>query len=207
MKKNLKHFFLFTSHEHWHLMLEPQIPKITLMSVTSLTEFWRTSVHPAPWIILLQHHKVSGWVRLSVRPKHRAWVHGGQMAHHHVSLFTNLDQSCPSMLLPCPQEIKARWTLSEWSPALAHSSWAKWWQEQCPPGAWKTHTHTQVQIPICWCSQRGKRLTAVLSALWQRCLPTPLPYLLIYLQQWLRWHGHSLSESLPGSTTSLQAVV
>ncbi len=72
-------------------------------------------------------------VPLPGRPKHRAWVHGGQMAHHPVSLCTKLDWSCPSVLQPYPQEIKARWNLSEWSPTLAHSSWGDGGKSKPPP--------------------------------------------------------------------------
>lgn len=51
------------------------------------------------------------------------------------SLCTKLDPSCPSVLQPCPQEIKARWNLSEWSPTLAHSSWGDGGKCKAPPGA------------------------------------------------------------------------
>lgn len=81
------------------------------------------------------------------------------MAHQPVYLCTKLDQSSPSVLQPCPQEIRARWNLSEWSPTLAHSSWGDSGKTKDPlelVRGWErthTHTHTQVQTPICWCSQ------------------------------------------------------
>lgn len=52
------------------------------------------------------------------------------MAHRQVSLCTKLEVSCPSVPLPCLQEIKARCKLSERNPALAHSGRANRWQER-----------------------------------------------------------------------------
>lgn len=40
---------------------------------------------------------------------------------------------CPGVLPPCPQEIKARRTLSEQRSSLAHSRWGKRWNEQAHP--------------------------------------------------------------------------
>lgn len=67
----------------------------------------------------------------------------------------------PSVLQPCPKEIKARWNISEWSPTLAHSSLGDGgksnapWSLEVGEGHTETHTHAQVRIPICWCSHTG----------------------------------------------------
>lgn len=142
------------------------------------------------------------------------WFHGGQMAHHPASLCTKLDLCSPGVLKPCSQEIKARWNLSEWSPALAHSSWGDD-QDRGPPfPPWslsdvgrvhrptETHINTGANTYLLMFTRGAQTRSGwVLSVLWRCCLAAPLPYLLIYWQRWLRWQGHSLSESLPGSTT------
>lgn len=113
----------------------------------------------------------------SFQPKYRAGVRVNcQMAHHPISLWTKLDRSCPSVLRPCPEEIKARWTLSEWSHSLAHSSWGIGGKSKDPCsssqfGAGHTHTHLD---------PHAHEHTEV-----QMCIYLPTCTLLIYHQQWL----------------------